>query len=424
MNNNPKSFVNRIVPWYLRFSTWSVLLGVLLASVVFAFVWRESAAARELNEELNRAKNAGRPFGNESLALWHYSNTSTDGTVEWSEILTLVSSELISNCIQPFDQESAQSFAEGSKEYYDALRKNVGEVEPLIRRIHAATHYPKPVWIPGQFDGYWVQLNALKSVVKLVTMEFELAVHEREKPKANKSLETMLSCIEAFDWNFRSPSTIASMSQRHTLYNSLQHSLEVDFWDESDIQKLNAFIRPIDLNGAWQQMLDTDSVRSESTLSMSPLGWIDSLPTARKRAFEGLKLSRSFAKDGYRSLSERSSATIHRGYSLSWPVYAYSYGEIAKAFLRLENHRRLVSAAIELKRFSFEKHRLPSDLRELVEFGRVGAEFESCDGAHFEIEIDRDSKAARLGFEDPYVKQMRGLSHSVPQLTNSVTIRN
>jgi hypothetical protein len=101
------------------------------------------------------------------------------------------------------------------------------------------------------------------------------------------------------------------------------------------------------------------------------------------------------------------------------------FGEMAQVFLRLEDHRRLTMAAIELKRFSLEKKRLPTDLRELDQFAQGGVELETCEGSRFGYEIDTDLKAAILWFrinpeterashmDDAQIKKTPGLSYSV-----------
>ncbi|MFY8201833.1 MAG: hypothetical protein ACOVLE_14245, partial [Pirellula staleyi] len=161
MNNKSNSFSNRNSAWYFRFSTWAGLSGLMLVAIVSTFAWREIAAARELNEESSRDRQAGRPVDRESLAAWYRSQTSTEGTVEWSEILTLASSQFISNRMQLFQKESIDPpFPVGSQEYYDHLKDFLREVQPLIERIRAVGTLKKPVWIPIQFDEYWDRLYA------------------------------------------------------------------------------------------------------------------------------------------------------------------------------------------------------------------------------------------------------------------------
>ena len=138
MNNKSNSVLNRKSAWYLRFSTWAGLFGLMLVAIVSTFAWREIAAARELNEERSRDRLVGRPVDRESLAAGYHSQTSTEGTVEWSEILTLASSQLISNRMQLFQKESIDPpFPVGSPEYYDHLKDFLQEVQPLIERIRA-----------------------------------------------------------------------------------------------------------------------------------------------------------------------------------------------------------------------------------------------------------------------------------------------
>ena len=248
----------------------------MLVAIVSTFAWREIAAARELNEDRRRVRRAGRPVDRESLAAWYRSQTSTEGTVEWSEILTLAYSQFISNRMQLFQKESLDPpFPEGSQEYYDHLKDFLREVQPVIERIRAVGTLKKPVWIPIQFDEYWDRLYASRSVLQLLSLEFESAVHEGDSSRAIQSLETMLDSVVAFDWNLGSISTYLSMGQRHMLYDSVTKSLEVDLWDEAQLVSLKEMIRPLDLNAVWQKVLDVDGSQLTSD---SPRGLVDFVP--------------------------------------------------------------------------------------------------------------------------------------------------
>ena len=426
MNNKSNSISNRKSAWYLRFSTWAGLFGLMLVAIVLTFAWREIAAARELNEDRRRVRRAGRPVDRESLAAWYRSQTSTEGTVEWSEILTLASSQFISNRMQLFKKESIDPpFPEGSQEYYDHLNDFLREVQPLIERIRAVGTLKKPVWIPIQFDEYWDRLYASRFVPQLMSLEFESAVHEGDSSRAIQSLETMLDSIAAFDWNLGSISTHLSIGHRHTLYYSITKSLEVDLWDEAQLVSLKEMIRPLDLNAVWQKILD---VEGSQLASDSPRGLVDfvPLPSVKKQVFDQLQQSRRLVKDGYRGLRglwKRHATDAATGYW--WSNQQFMFGEMAQVFLRLEDHRRLTMAAIELKRFSLEKNRLPTDLRELDQFAQGGVELETCEGSRFGYEIDNDLKAAILWFrineeterasqmDDAQIKETPGLSYSV-----------
>ena len=397
MNNKSNSFSNRKSAWYFRFSTWAGLFGLMLVAIVLTFAWREIAAARELNEDRRRVRRAGRPVDRESLAAWYRSQTSTEGTVEWSEILSLASSQFISNRMQLFQKESMDPpFPVGSPEYYDHLKDFLQEVQPLIERIRAVGTLKKPVWIPIQFDEYWDRLYASRSVLQLLSLEFESAVHEGDSPRAIQSLETMLDSIAAFDCNLGSISTHLSMGHRHTLYDSITKSLEVDLWDEAQLVSLKEMIRPLDLNAVWQKVLDVDGSQLTSD---SPRGLVDfvPLPSVKKQMFDQLQQSRSLVKHGYRGLRglwKRHATDAATGYW--WSNQQSMFGEMAQVFLRLEDHRRLAMAAIELKRFSLEKKRLPTDLRELDQFAQGGVELETCEGSRFDYQIHNDLKAATL----------------------------
>ncbi len=399
MNNKSNSFSNRKSAWYFRFSTWAGLFGLMLVAIVLTFAWREIAAARELNEARSRNRQAGRPVDRESLAAWYRWQTSTEGTVEWSEILTLASSQFISNRMQLFQKTSIDPpFPEGSPEYYHHLNDFLREVQPLIERIRAVGTLKKPVWIPIQFDEYWDRFYASRSVLQLLSLEFESAVHERDSSRAIQSLETMLDSIAAFDWYLGSISTHLSIIHRHMLYDSITKSLEVDLWDEAQLVSLKEMIRPLDLNAVWQKILDVDGSQLSSD---SPRGIVEyvPLPSVKKQMFDQLQQSRSLVKDGYRGLRglwKRHATDAATGYW--WSNQQSMFGEMAQVFLRLEDHRRLTMAAIELKRFSLEKKRLPTDLRELDQFAQGGVELETCEGSRFAYEIDNDLKAATLWF--------------------------
>jgi hypothetical protein len=328
--------------------------------------------------------------------------------------------------MQLFQKESLDPpFPEGSQEYYDHLKDFLREVQPLIERIRAVGTLKKPVWIPIQFDEYWDRFYASRYVLQLLSLEFESAVHEGDSPRAIQSLETMLDSIAAFDWYLGSISTHLSMGHRHTLYYSITKSLEVDLWDEAQLVSLKEMIRPLDLNAVWQKILDVDGSQLSSD---SPRGLVDyvPLPSVKKQMFDQLQQSRRLVKDGYRGLRglwKRHATDAATGYW--WSNQQSMFGEMAQVFLRLEDHRRLTMAAIELKRFSLEKNRLPTDLRELDQFAQGGVELETCEGRRFGYEIDNDLKAAILWFrineeterasqmDDAQIKKTPGLSYSV-----------
>ncbi|MEI6872862.1 MAG: hypothetical protein WCL08_11320, partial [Verrucomicrobiota bacterium] len=181
----------------------------------------------------------------------------------------------------------------------------------------------------------------------------------------------------------------------------------------------------LDLNAVWQKRLD---VEGSQLTSDSPRGLVDfvPLPSLKKQMFDQLQQSRRLVKDGYRGLRglwKRPATDSATGYW--WSNQQSMFGEMAQVFLRLEDHRRLTMAAIELKRFSLEKNRLPTDLRELDQFAQGGVELETCEGSRFGYEIDNDLKAATLWFrinpeteqasqmDDVQIRKKPGLSYSV-----------
>ncbi|MEQ1828268.1 MAG: hypothetical protein ABL921_20075 [Pirellula sp.] len=395
----------------LRYSVFGMLLMLLLVSATVAFAWREWSASRQLSAALNQAKQSGQAVDDASMADWFERHTSKDKTATWSEILSLASSDAIRSRTYRFtnrlsetegSEKQSTTLKQGSDEYYRELGRFLDEVRALLTLIQTESHLEKPVWLPIRFDGVNTHAECVGNsyqVQRLVELQFEMEMHERDTSKAMESLETMHRCLLAFDWGIMPQ---YHWNQRTGLYDTISKSLDYDFWSEEQLRGLKDFLGPIDLAAEWSSMVDADQALYAKAFSADDeqlsgeeraIQGLILWPSTRKQNWDDGRAASQIGRVGWDSLDEATKTfekrkrLISQGMSLS-----YSNFQIRTQ----EWYRRLLLVCVDLRIFHKQNGRWPKGLDEVAGPRSMAIDFKSPGGRAFEYQLVQDEREANL----------------------------
>ncbi|MCA9132419.1 MAG: hypothetical protein KDA45_04670 [Planctomycetales bacterium] len=379
--------------WKMFSIRWLVpLVGIpLLCGIIYAgwMGYREALAKRELEVLLAPILAAGEPLGDAWLEQRFRQTTSDEGTAAWSRILLLsrslgwgVQNELpivgTGQYLQVLDPNAPWEDNQRVGDFLD-------EARPVIDLVHQAAQYPTPVWQPLNFDGVGTLLPELqesRSVARLLQLDFDHAVMNRDPERALRALQSLQTTAAAFDWEMFMVGELVHMALLGQHRQAIRRSLYADLWTAEQLVTLMSQLRqPQPVARKWKASLQTEQAMALATLrsASSPLSEL-ALPasaTAELQLFRFYEAAMAVAGDDQEQLSRGS-----QGLEKSLPLgdrqsvdhilvgfFAPALQAYAEAFNREERKRRLTLTALAIKRFQLAQQRWPSGLEELVEVG-------------------------------------------------------
>ncbi len=435
--NSPNSAVSRrMSPWYWRSLTGLIALALIVTSVTVVLVWHELDCQSKLASDMDRARALGVVVDNESMTQRYRERSTMSGSQEWGEIANLVSTRILSSRTAWFDateftndrlhpSKLQQSEFKGSEEYYQTLGAFLDEIQPVIAQIKKLKTTGRPVWQPIHFEGFGTLLPSLqnsRSVMHLLGLEFEYAVHIVDRERAMQAVDAMQNCIDACDFSFCYVSKLVNIACVELQYMAIRKSLDSSIWTAEDLSQLMAKMnRPMDIPREWKDMVDGElamAMQSElndfmyfdsdaprfviETRWLLSLGW--KLPSIRKYVWDETQKYRNLADAGLDGLGERAhklEVALEAEKNGSWNATLFSQmtgskSSVAKA---LEGHdmvRRLTLTSIASKRYRLEKGQWPTQLSDLAVFGLSERDWQYKSGSPFGYHVEEDGKSALL----------------------------
>jgi len=430
---SPGSFRNR---WLARLTV--LLFGLLVLAIGGALISEWQAAIR-LNRELARIRNAGFPVDDESMARWFAASTSTEGTAAWAEAMRLTTSSPLP--LTHFDQIPYVGYHESPPLIRSAedwpqeplVADYLNWMSPAIEQMHRANRYPKPVWQPIEFRGFFTQFDkvvAARSLARLMLLEVEHALAHGDADRALRGLDTLGGVAGAFDWQFCLVADLIHQALVGVHHNMVLQSMSIGLWDEEHLDQLAKLVGPAgDWEARWEKVISGErgmllAFLSSPDLSeqinsfgseFEPLSQLLRFPSQRESLLRGYDSLLAIGNGSLRDLRDRADAAqrlvFHRNPNdprrFSWfQLTQTSFMSVfpatqayAEAIQRSENDRRLAHTALSIKRFQLHNGRWPTTLRELDPpdrsdpTGPVGPEFDTrrtLSGEWFGYEVDGD----------------------------------
>ena len=295
--------------------------------------------------------------------------------------------------------------------------------KPLLQYIEKdLAEFPRPVTIPivwRGFDSYFPSLETGRKAVRLLGLEVEQGLHDRDADRALRGLDTMRMVNEAFDSDFTIVASLISIAGWESEFDMIRRSLSVDLWTDEQIDGLMKRIElPRKTDAEWKNAIRGEralvfemllnreeeflrDIRSHFNdlpgmgllaLRFSPsqklwmLDYFDGAELLVDRGIEGFsKRADVFKKQiGLRSWGN----LLHIG------LFGFLLPDVsqdAAAWERCENDRRFVMTALGVKRYRMKYDRWPREISELSDVGLQARDWTTTYGHRFGYEIDSSS---------------------------------
>lgn len=430
--SSPKQIVSkRKSPWYGRLFTVGLVLVAILLAIAFPLVWHELDCKRQLDGQLQQARSMGIPVDNESLTRRYREQSTEEGSQEWGEVLALVSNRIITSRVSWFDSpeytsdDAKPNDFKGSEKYYETMNHFLEEAKPVIAQVKKLKSTGKPVWQRIRFEGMNTLLPSLqnsRSVMHLLSLEFDYALHVADRERAIQALDAMQNCIDAFNSDFCYVANLVNVACEFIQYGRIRESLASSMWTDEDLVGLMKRIgEPIDIRSVWQNSLDGElAMAMETDFYDGDLSGMDAprlvtdmrgllrrawkLPSVRKYVWDQTQKYRNIADEGLDGLSTRTqkiddAMIAEMKDSMHASLLAQMSGsknQVAKAWERFDMMRRLTLTALALKRYRMDKNSWPAQLGELEAYGLSERDWHETKFSPFGYHVEEDGKTALL----------------------------
>jgi len=398
-----------------------VLLPLALGAIAVAVLgFSEYRSARAVTAEIARLQAAGEPVDNESLARWFQANTSQAGTAAWREILVAVEHVSVGEAVSSFPiigtGEVPKDLVPGG-DWPDEPRiaEFLQEVRPLIAQIERAGQYPTPVWQPIAFDSFGTllpELQASRSIVRLLRLEVEHALYHRDTERALRGFAAMENAAAAFAWDFCMVAELVGIALRGVHRDAIRQSLDETAWEPSQLDQLLAQVAvPRDVTTRWQRIIAGERAMTlallrgsreerDAMLQQERAGFPSALlliPSGTQRYLDRMAAIQQIGADGVLGMTARARALEKeiepkKGSisdiltSLLMPAVA----AVAQAFEREELDRRLTRTALGIKRYRQSEGRWPAKLGDLAAVGLDARDWTALHAGPFGYRIEPD----------------------------------
>ena len=392
----------------------SLIPIVFLIAIVCFIGYRETIASGELTAKLDEMRQAGEPFDDESMAIYFKKTSHEEGTAAWTEILTLSRfANSISDKLPVVGVGNLPSDLRPGGEWSDEPRVAdfLQEVQPLIQRIYKADAFPKPVWMPIQFNGIATLLPEIQESrvpARILNLDAIHALYHKDGDRALQDIHALRCVAQAFDWDFCLVTKMVSVAIHGLHRDIINRSLSMDVWNGEQLVALSNHVNhPYEASKAWKASLagergltypvlsDLRKLGNAEGFGSHPLLGLPVMPSTKLtvlRAYEdwqqcadaGDARIEELAKSAQaRFQSNRSLSTSSIFISMMMPAIS-SYAEI---FDRFETNRRLTYTALAVKRYQVKNNRWPKSLNELADVGLVANDWTTTNRQSFGYEV-------------------------------------
>ena len=392
----------------------SLMPIVFLIAIVCIIGYRETIASGELKAKLDEMRQAGEPFDDESMAKYFKMTLHEEGTAAWTEILNLSrAANSISDKLPVVGVGNLPSDLRPGSEWPEEPRvaEFLEEVRPLIQRIFKADAFPKPVWMPIQFNGFGTLLDSIQESrvpARILNIDAIHALYHKDGDRALMDIHAIRSVAQAFDRDICVLTRMVSVAIHGSQRDIINRSLSMDVWNEEQLIALsNHIIHPYEASKAWKASIAGERGMAYSVLSdlrklgnaegfgSNPLFGLPVMPSTKLtvlRAYEDLQHCSDAGDARIVELAKSAQARFQTNLTLStsnmfigmmMPAIA-SYAEM---FDRFETNRRLTYTALAVKRYQVKNNRWPKSLSELSDVGLVANDWTTTNRQSFGYEV-------------------------------------
>ena len=415
MNQSNKEFSpvgnrSKRVKWIATISLIPIVLFVLFLCFIG---YREVVAYRELTDKLDTMRQADEPIDDTSMAKHFEKTTHKEGTAAWSEAFRLSrSANAISNGLPLVGDREMPSDLRPGAEWPDEPRvaDYLKEIQPLLKTIHAADAFPKPVWMPIEFNGLSTTLEVYQET-RMLARNLELdashALFHKNGERALQDIRSLQSVAKAFDIDCCLVTRLITIAIQGMHKGIINRSLAMDCWTEDQLADLSAQVRqPYDVALAWRtsmvgeramvfQAINDSRGISDAAGDNNPVYRLPILPSGKLSLLRAYDAALAITSANTNELVGRAAvaekevmgiASSHYLVGLFFPAIS----ACAEAFDRDEVFRRLTVTSLAVKRFQLKNKRFPKSLPELIEVGLTDRDWTTTEGKALGYEVEND----------------------------------
>lgn len=387
-----------------------VLFGLFLCYLGY----REAMAYRELNDKLEAIRQAGEPIDDESMAKHFEKTTHKEGTEAWTEALELVrSANAIAGRLPVLGEGNLPRDFRPGIEWPDEPRvaEFLREVRPLINKIYTADAFPKPVWMPIEFDGYFTSqevLQSTRSLARILELDTSHALFHKEGERALKDIRSLQSVASAFDSEISLVTKMITTAIQSMHKDSINRSLAMDVWNDEQLAELSEQARqPYDVAKAWkssfvgERAMTLTAVRDSRSLARS-IGDYNNLlyrfpilPSGKLALLRAFDAALDASSASTSELVSRATVVEQKVFGKTLTDYLVgllfpAVTSIAEMFDRDEVFRRLTVTSLGVKRFQLLNKRFPKNLPELANLGLMDRDWTTTNRDVFGYEVENE----------------------------------
>lgn len=427
----------RPVVWLKRLFLAACLL-ILVAVVWIAIT--QLLAARELSRFTEELSRRGIPVDNASLATALEKKTHPEGSQLLSDILKLshwgdslagVDSLPIVGTQFADNPKLDQSIMRWKEWPSDAVPEQLvsdylKEMEPMLVLFEQLEKMPMPVRLDLEIDGMNTILEPVqdaRNVMGLLSLEAHYAIFKKDKPRALRAIQSMVTLKNAIDSRSFLVSELVVVALQGVLFNTIQESMTFEFWNEDEVKRLREIVEKQRARAfPWRETLEFEralalaSLKSNDSYRFSgmKLDAIPKLPTAKLKLMKlydqiietnALPLENQRRKLEEIERNQVSLRQVFDGYAILASLLMPSSYTISQVAVTSEDNARLASLACSIRQFQLANKRWPTDLNELTTIGVPENLLSTSDRGRFGYEVE-DSKAWlwSYDFRNPWSK--------------------
>lgn len=365
---------------------WLAIPALIVAVVVGSLAYRETAAEIEYRKIVNSLHQQSQPISNTDLATRHEQTTSSEGTAQWDRIAALTSAIRTSQTSGlPFFRGDIPLAVIAPGETWDQLDE-VGEflemAEPVIELIEQAVEHPAPVWLPMHFEAagtlfhpaYWDL-----EITQLLMLDVEHALWTKDMPRALRSIKLIANARDALNQKISSSSLFARNGRIGSAYAMIRRSFATGNLNKEQLDDLGALVgNPISMVD-WPELVAGDvgfliakleSGGTDSVMSKRAGEFIARLPSHKLKALKLTLQLRDVPTESLRDFQRRvykicTSDDAKNMESVGTLTAMEWQSTLVSGVTSLEDDRRMIEAAIAIKRFQLETGAFPELLADL-----------------------------------------------------------
>lgn len=408
-------------------SPWWCLLVIGIGSfggLLVMLAGREAAARAFIKNEQQRLLQQAQPIGNESLAESINQRSHSDGTIAWHQIIRMA---LLANqqWDEVGDQEPLEPNLEAPRIDPERPRPNKPQIEafleavqPLFERIDAAAKYPTPVQPVFAIDGYRTlleELQATRTVLRIIAIDWEDAVYDRDGDRALQAAQRMRAVAEAYDLPWCLIGEYINQALHNMRYSAIAQGMSVDMWSPSQLEALLQWIEGSpDPARHWRQAIAGERAMALElfrdprqlqfvTSGQDPVAGafyrVGRLPSFQRELLEHYRAleavaAKAIARDPEpQELETLASRNEPHPFNALGTLIAPAVSPYAATQRRQENARRFAQTAIALRMYRARFERWPQRLSALEELDAVRPQWRTVEGESFGYELTSDGVA-------------------------------